>query len=233
MKFQKFFLFLFLVNFGSIYGVVEHAMDEKKPIDVIFSKNSHNRIAVSQASVEKIFGDENLFSIQIDPTTGNAFIKIKRDITIPTTLTVVSSTGAIQDLYVISDDIPSEHLILKENSQEEEEVMSNFSIFHTTTIEFLNQILENKTPLGYGRREIIGLTIPNLPKPLEAEIIQAFEGPYESIVVYKIRNSGKTPIILSSDSLKKNDVNWVFLNAHELKAKENVVCIMSHQKGDM
>ena len=234
MKYQKFFLlFLFLTSFGSIYGVVEHTMDEKKPIDVIFSKNSHNRIAISQSSIEKIFGDENFFKIWIDSTTGNAFVKVKRDITNPTTLTVVTSSRFIQDLYVISDDIPSEHLILKEDSHEEEEIMSKFSTFHTTTVEFLNQIFENKTPLGYRKREIIGLTIPDLPKPLEIEIIQAFENSYESIVVYKVKNSGKTSIVLSSDAFKKNDVNWVFLNANELKAKEEVVCIMSTFKREM
>lgn len=216
----------------SAYALVESGIDEKKPIPISFSKSSHNRIAVAHGSVEKIFGDETYFNISVDRTTGNAFINVLRDITEPTTLTVVTGTGLIQDLAVTSANIPSEHLILKDKEEEKEELIETTSNFHGATIEFLNQILEGKSPLGYGERAVSDSDTLQLPQPLSASAIKVFEGPFEEVAVYSIKNTGKNPIIIDSQSLKKGNISWVFCNAHELKAKEQVVCIISFPKNE-
>lgn len=217
---------------SSIYALVEARIDEKKPISILFSQSSHNRISVERGSVEKIFGDESYLSIGIDRTTGNAFVNILRDISKPTTLTVVTSTGLIQDLLVTSADKPSEHLILKEEEEEKEDLIGTTSHFHGYTIEFLNQILEGKSPLGYGQRALTDKDNLQLPRPLIASTIKALEGPFEEVIVYRIKNVGKYPVIISPESLKKDNVSWVFFNSHELKAKEHVVCIISFSKNE-
>lgn len=215
---------------SSIYGLVEQKINEKKPLTLSFSKASHNRISVEGGSVEKIFGDESYFNINIDRMTGNAFINVLRDIPEPTTLTVVTSSGLIQDLAVTSADKPSEQLILKEDDVEDS-LIETTANFHGHTIDFLNQILEGKIPLGYGLRDLSDKDNLQLPAPLVISVIKVFEGPFEEILVYSIKNAGKDPII-NSDSLKKDKASWVFLNAHELKAREQAVCIISLPKNE-
>ena len=118
---------------SSIYGLVEHQIDEKKPLTLQFSKTSHNRISVERGSVEKIFGDETYFNISIDRTTGNAFINVLRDIPEHMTLTVVTNAGLIQDLAIASTHKPSEHLILKEQD-DNDDLIALPSNFHGPTI---------------------------------------------------------------------------------------------------
>lgn len=214
---------------NTMHALIEEKIDEKKPINVAFSKASHNRISIERGNVEKIFGDETYFSIHIDRTTGNAFVNVLRDISEPIALTVVTSTGLIQDLAVTSADKASEHLILTEE-EEEDELIETTSNSHGHTIEFLNQILEGKSPLGYAQRALAEQDIIQLPKPLDAAAIKAFEGAFEEVLVYRIRNTGKNPIIIDSESLKKDRASWIFLNAHELNAKEQAVCIISFPK---
>lgn len=216
---------------SSIYALMEHQIDEKKPLSIQFSKTSHNRISIDRGSVEKIFGDETYFNISIDRTTGNAFINVLRDIPDHMTLTVVTNAGLIQDLAVASADKSSEHLILKEE-EENDELIAPPSNFHGPTIEFMNKILEGKSPLGYGGRAVTDKDILQLPYPLTASPIKAFEGPFEEVLVFNIKNNGKDPIIINSESLKKDNASWVFLNAHELKAREQAVCIISFPKSE-
>lgn len=224
--------FLSLCFWGSADALVEHKIDEKHPLQVLFSKTSHNRIAVEGGSVEKVFGDDAYFVITVDPTTGNAFVNVLKDIVeVPSILTVVTSFGKIQDLAVRTGDTAAEFLILKE-SDEEEEFFEPALNLHENTINLLNAILEGRAPQGYGQREVSAQELIRLPAPLIAQGVRAFEGPFENIVVYRIKNTGKDPIVIAPDSLKKDSSSWVFLNAHELKSKEEALCLMAFPKGD-
>ncbi len=223
--------FLFsTVAYTSLHALIEQPINEKKPIPIALSTTSHNRISIERGSVEKIFGDESCFNISIDRTTGNAFVTLTKDLTEPMTLTIVTGSGLIQDLSVTTSDKPSEHLILKEVEDEMDEAMQTTADFHGPTIDFLNKILEGKIPLGYGQRPLQTQERLSLPHPLTTTPIEAFEGPFENIIVYKIKNTGKDSVILNAESLKKEKASWVFLNANELKPKEELLCIISYPK---
>lgn len=215
---------------SSAYGLIEEPINEKKPLPVTFSTQSHNRISIAGASIEKIFGDEVYFNITIDRTTGNAFVTVTRPIPEPTTLTVVTSSGIIQDLSVTSEQKASEHLILKEIDEDSDPLSSLSSNYHQLTVDFLNRILEGKIPLGYGERPLENDDALKLPHPLKAKAVTAFEGPFEHIIVYKIKNMGKEPIVVNAASLKTRQASWVFLNSHEFKTKEELLCILSIPK---
>ena len=222
----------FLLFWGPVDALVEHKIDEKAPLQISFSKASHNRIAIEGGSVAKVFGDNSCFSITIDQATGNAFVHVLKDIVgNPSTLTVVTSFGKIQDLAVLSSEDKSEFLILKDPEEDEEplEITTNL---HEHTVVLLNAILEGRIPLGYGQREPTSAENIQLPSPLTAQVVRVFEGPFENIIVYRVKNSGKDSIVVSTQSLKKERASWVFLNAHELKAKEEALCLMAFPKGE-
>ena len=231
MSWKYHFLIFSTLLCCSGHALIEQTIDEKKPVPVVLSKTSHNRIAVQEGGVDRVFAAEAYFNISIDRTTGNAFVTVIREIPEAITLTVVTNSGLIQDLSVTAADKPSEHLILKEEG-DDEGVGEKPALFHEHTVGFLNQILEGHVPLGYGQRELTQKDALELPKPLIVFPVKAFEGAFEEVVVYTIKNGGKDPIILNAESLKKRGASWVFLNAHELKAKEGVVCLISTPKSE-
>ena len=70
----------------------------------------------------------------------------------------------------------------------------------------------------------------SLPSPLEAIPIRAFEGPFEKVVVYQIGNKGRKPIVIKPESIKKQNDNWVFLDANEIDFTQQALCIISSPK---
>lgn len=213
---------------ASSYALVEGVIDEKHPLSASFSTSSHNRISVEGGSVEKVFGDTALFSVNLDPSTGSAFISVLEEIEKPTTLSIVSNSGLVQDIFITSHGGPSEQIALKD-PQEDSYVLQS-CVSHAPTIDLLNQILEGKIPFGYGLRETEGQEHLHVPDPMSARIVKQIEGPFETISVYELENLGKKPIVLSADALKKEGVSWVFLMAHELDVNEQAVCLIGRAK---
>ena len=62
---------------------LEQKIDEKTPLTVTFSRQSHNRISVENGSIRKLFGDQSIFTVSIDETIGQAFVNLLQDITEP------------------------------------------------------------------------------------------------------------------------------------------------------
>ena len=211
------------------FALVEEEIDEKHPLEAVFSSSSHNRISVEGGAVEKVFADSALFSVSIDSGTGNAFVNVLRAIEKPATLTVVTSAGPVQDLLIASSDGPSEQVVLQEQEEIDPAVYGG-GVSHAPTVELLNQILEGKIPFGYGQREAPEGAALKLPEPMEAKLLKAFEGPFESIDVYELENRGEAPVVVSPDALKKEGVSWVFLNGHELARGQRILCLIGHPK---
>lgn len=217
----------------SVHALVEKRIDEKKPIEITLSRSSHNRICVEGGSVEKVIGNGSVFSITLDSSTGNAFVNVLQDmIDKPSALTVITRSGLIQDFLVLSTEGPSEQILLKENEDLEEEEANWNLLPHAATIEMLNHILEGKIPFGYGQRALTEEDQWNLPKGMNAKCLKAFEGPFESIVVYVIENDSKEFVTITCDSLQKEESKWIFLNVHELKPREQALCVVGYPKSE-
>lgn len=229
---RKIVLIVSILTFCSLSAAIEREMDEKNPIEITFSKISHNRIAIDGATVEKIIGDSSLFSVTLDKCTGQAFINVLQDIFKPVTLTVVTSSGLVQDLTVLAKDCPSAQLILRETEESDWDLTRIHSeiIQEASVIEMLNKILEGKIPLGYGQRSFEEEESLELPQPLKSEVLRILEGALETIFVYRITNESQQTSVITSDSLKREDRSWVFLNAHSLSAKQEALCIIGYPK---
>ena len=225
---KKSFLLVPLLLAISLEAVVEKRINEKNPIPIVFSRSSHNRICVEGGAVEKVIGDGAVFSVTLDASTGNAFINVLQDVLKPITLTVVTSSGFVQDLLVSSQDCPSEQVVLKEIDEWDGVDIDTYQ--EATTVEMLNKILEGKVPFGYGQRTVGGEETQGLPKPLKAETLKAFEGALDTLFVYKIKNDSKQAIVIMADSLKKENHSWVFLNVQELGPNQEALCIIAYPK---
>ena len=222
-------LFIGSVAASSVtFASVQEIIDGTHPISVDFSISSHNRIAVADGAVEKVFGDSAIFSVTVDPVTGNAFVNLLKEIEgIPATMSVVTSSGLVQDLLVSSREGVSEQVILKE--REEQEFFAR-DVTLASSVDVLNKILEGKIPNGYGQMETVqDLSLPN---PLKATAIKAFEGPFEIISVYEIVNSGKESIVLSTEALKQGKGTWAFVTVNEIAQNEKAICLVGKIKDE-
>jgi hypothetical protein len=222
---KKSLLVLSLLAGVSLEAFVERRINEKVPLPIVFSRTSHNRICVEGGAVEKVIGDGAIFSVTLDASTGNAFINVLQDVLKPITLTVVTSSGFVQDLLILSQDGPSEQVVLKEVDEIEVETFQGSAM-----IEMLNQILEGKVPFGYGRRAVGEEAVLELPKTLRADTLRAFEGVLDTLFVYRIKNEGKQAVVVMADSLKKENHSWVFLNVQELGPNQEALCIIAYPK---
>lgn len=222
---KKSLLVLSLLAGVSLEAFVERRINEKVPLPIVFSRGSHNRICVEGGAVEKVIGDGAIFSVTLDASTGNAFINVLQDVLKPITLTVVTSSGFIQDLLVSSQDGPSEQVVLKEVDEIEVETFQGSAM-----IEMLNQILEGKVPFGYGQRAVGEEEVLELPKPLRADTLRAFEGALDTLFVYRVKNESKQAVVIVADSLKKENHSWVFLNVQNLRPNQEALCIIAYPK---
>ncbi len=223
-------LLLSLSLCSSLCASTEKTIDEKNPIHVSFSKETHNRISLETGAILKVIADPNIFSINIDKDTGHAYISILGAPLMPATLTVITNSGFVQDLIVHTREGLLEHLILQEPEDEEGSEDTEMMSSKTPTVEFLNQILEGGIPRGYGERAVLDKDHLSLPSPLKVFPIKVLEGVYETIILYTIENTAKTPIVISSEALKQKNSSWVFLNAHEIKKNEQILCIIAFNK---
>ncbi|MCK4934347.1 MAG: type-F conjugative transfer system secretin TraK [Simkaniaceae bacterium] len=219
-----------LFPFIALQASSEYTLNESNPIPITFSHTSHNRISIENGSIEKLFGDDTLFSIKLDHVTGQAFVSLLKEISeTPSTITVVTSSGYVQDIHILSDQIPSEHIFLKEPQTQHDDPMAAIN-FHANTIQLLNDIIEGNVPFGYGKRDLQEEDVIDLPKPLEAVSVRAYDGPFETIVMYHIYNRGRKSIVISANSLKKHEQSWVFMNGNEIRSRSHVVCIIATPK---
>ena len=224
---MKRLLLVALAASGSAFALVERTIDEKSPFEVTLSTSSHNRIVIEDGAVEKIFADNGLFTVVMDAATGNAFVNVEQEIEEPKTVTVVASSGAVQDLFVLATAGPSEQvrLHLPEDGQE---WTYRADPSMAASIQILNQIVEGIVPAGFGEREWDGEGL-KLPSPLIAVPLKSLEGPFEILDVYEVRNPGKKGALLSLEDVKREQT-WAFLGAKSLDSGEKTICILGRGK---
>lgn len=214
---------------SALCAFVEQKIDPKHPLEVSLSKTTHNRIAIVDGAIDKVFADSSYFSVTIDPLTGCAFISVLKEIKeSPLAITIVSASGSVQDLLVLSKEGASEQILLIDSQEEEKLLLPQVSSL--TTVDLLNQILQGKIPSGHGRAESQEEDLIILPSPLVATLQKVFLGPFEKIVLYEIENTGSEKIYLSSDALKKNSSSWAFLNRLELSPGEKALLLLGSCK---
>lgn len=213
-------LFLMLLSY-SLSAAVDVEMNCREAAPVVFSRDALNRITYQDGEVLEIIGDEDCFDINI--RSGLAFVSLKQDVEdISSNLTVVTSGGDGQDLSVTTTKKNAEHVIIFDKLDQIESYIS-----HTSTIDFLNSIVEGGVPVNYVEIDLENITHLDLPQPLQVNPVKVFEGQDEIISVYKLTNAGKKDLLLPSDSIKSSSHYWCFIGQSILTPKSSTQCILS------
>ncbi len=222
-------MFLFLPIATLLCGSPAEPMNGQNPISAVFSTTSHNRIAVEDGSVEKIFGDGSFFSIHIDPSTGNAFINVLKEIkNTPMPLSLVTGTGLVQDVLVTTQEGVSPPLLLREA---ETNAPLKIEPSLSSSVIALTQILHSQIPHGYGE---LSETPPlDVPPPLTIIPLRSIEGPFDVISVYRVINQGTQPITLAPEAFQKHPNQWALLATQTLHAQEESTLLIGQPKEGM
>ena len=99
--------------------------------------------------------------------------------------------------------------MLSEKKEETKEETSISTDYHSKTILLLSKVLSGQAPEGYGVRDVYEMdlngmkwTLMVLKTLLRAQAIKAFEGPFETLFLFKISNRSRGPASIDKNTLK-------------------------------
>ena len=229
-KLIKTLLFLTCAGTIPLSALVEQTIDPKSALELTFSTTSPNRIMFEGGSIVDVILDENKFQSFLHQKTGQAFLTPLNEMSeLPTSVTIMTSSGDAQTLSILAKPGPGEIVVLKEKQNvpsKQEELSSDY---HSPTVDFLNSILWGTIPHGYGIRPLEGVTFP-IEAPFKAKSLRLLEGPFEEILVIEVSNSSKKVEALSPSTLKRRNDLWVFLSKTHLEPGEKTLAIISTKK---
>lgn len=210
------------------YALVVKTIDELRPLQVTFSDRSFNRIAVESGGIKKIIAPEELFDIQIDEITSQAFISIKENFDQPIAISVITDAGFVQDIEIVANDRPMEMILLKEPRQKER---LDVSSPREAAVKILQSLEKGQLPLGYAsvhlqsedQREANNLNLKLTP-------IRAVEGPFDQVTFYSLVNISTTKIQLREPIFALPGDHWIYLPKESLEPNEQTTLIISRGK---
>lgn len=224
---------LLATNFP-LHALVETTIDPKSSLEVTFSLSAPNRISFEGGSITDIIVDTNACQSFLHQKTGQAFLTpLKEFQDVPTSVTLMTSSGETQTLSIFSTQKEGEIVLLTSSEKTSSPYQDELSFdYHSLTIDFLNQLLCGNIPSGYGIRELQNVNRGSLALPAHLCLtpLRLLEGPFEEIFLAEIFNSSKKKEILSSSSLKKAEDLWVFLSNPYLEPKETTLVIIATPK---
>lgn len=212
---------------SQVFSYTEVFVDGRSTPEVTLSNKAYNRISYKEGEVKSIIGSRK--ELEVNLSSGMAFLKPKEGFSGPLTVTVITSDDEAQDLSIKVADKPSEHVQLLDRKESVDLMLEKIS-----TISFLNTILEGDCPDGFKMGYSSKYESIDLPIPLECNHLQTLEGPTETIEVYRIVNNSRKKEFELSASLFKNQSNlWVFLSKPKLEPKDSGLCVISIPKQEI
>lgn len=204
-----------------LHAYVEVEANGRSAVEVTFSDKAFNRISYKDGEIKSVVGNKN--DVDVNLNSGIAFIKTKPGVTGPITVTVITSDDEAQDLTISIQDKAAEHVRLVEPKEDSDKLLEKI-----TAVNFLNELIEGRTPQSYKINENYEFQNFDLTEPLESNFVRCYEGPGEYICIYRISNNSRNKdFILNSFLLKNTQHLWVFLTNPHLGPKESTLCLVS------
>ncbi|NGX47093.1 MAG: hypothetical protein K1000chlam3_00462 [Chlamydiae bacterium] len=210
------------------HALIIKTIDELHPLKVTLSKQSLNRIGIENSGVRKVIAPEGLFDIQIDDVTKQVFLTIIEAPEQPVAISIITDNGYIQDLEVSALDKPTEVVLLKEPTQEEE----TEQLFPRKLIaKVISSVAKNTLPYGYIYSKINSKDSRKLRnQSLQMQTIQVLEGPYERVVTYKMKNISTVKTPLKESYLSNPNDLWIYLEKDILEPNEETILIIARDR---
>ncbi|MBX9620691.1 MAG: type-F conjugative transfer system secretin TraK [Alphaproteobacteria bacterium] len=195
----------------SAQAAIMRPLDEMKVLEVPIAQDALTRIKVQDDRILHVFGNAGEYVLETDDYQGQIFIRptpsLEATPSKTISLTLTTEEGYTQDLRLIPKKQVPETLILKINTdlnQElernsfNEEKLTSTPLFREEVEELIHACREGRIPLGYKE---VPLPLEMLQKP--HLLIKEIQGQKLRGLTYRIQNNTKEPLVLSEAKLAK------------------------------
>jgi len=204
-------------------AAIVHPLDEMKVLEVPIAQDALTRIKIIDDRILHVFGNAGDYVLETDEYQGQIFIRPTPSLEAVNSksisLTLTTEAGYTQDLRLIPKNQAPETLILKINTDLDQELEkdsfneSSFNekkrasapLFREEIEELIHACRENRIPLGYKE---VPLPLEMLQKP--HLLIKEIQSQKLRGLTYRIQNNTKEPLVLYEPELaKKLNLNTV------------------------
>jgi len=206
----------FVVLIGNLSSACFVQMNSTDVIPVSLSARNHNRVGIVGDRIKKAFFRGTDISVDIEETSGQIYVQALRCDCPNTTLSIVSTSGVLQDLELCFEEKPSEIILLQSSCElvEEEPVAETSDL--TNLVE---GFLKGNIPEGY-----VSFEDHEAPKKINKWLsIQRFSrlvNDNQIVFAYRLHNKSSEVLVVHECNVNVLDGDWVFLDRYKLKPNE-------------
>lgn len=219
------FVSLFVLAFGNLVAAQYIPMDPTVVISVNLSSRNHNRIGIVGDRIKKAVFKSSNISVDVEESCGQIFVQTVRPNCPDTTLSIVSSSGCIQELELCFSECSSEIVLLQPIL--EEEVCDKTSVWvsscgdieGSSIADLVEGIIRGLVPEGYMSVDDQDLPFP-VRKDLKLQRVSRLVSNEQIVFVYKLHNTSQCNKCVKECQINVLDGDWVFLDRYNLKPNE-------------
>jgi hypothetical protein len=201
----------------ALFAAQYHFIDSTQVLEVHLSSSNHNRIGMLGDRIKKAFFNSTHISVNVEEETGQLFVQALRPQCPPTTLTVVSASGVVQELELNFSAKASEIVLLEPFSQECcSDTTYYVSVSENGIANFVACFLKGSVPEGYLAVEDPDPSPPTC-KGLKFQRISRLVSDQQIVFVYRLENTSKCTKTLKECQVNLLDGDWVFLDRYRLE----------------
>lgn len=218
------FAWILFVGCQSLTAVQYIPIDPTAVIEVQVSSSNHNRISIVGDRIKKAYFKSSDIAVDVEEATGQIFVQACRPHCPSSTLSIVSTSGLVQDLELHFVDSSSEIILLQPDS-EMQEPCGPLALEGEGISDLVQCIIQGQVPQGYVSIEDIedpttlycGLTQQRLGRLVSDKQI---------VFIYRLENTSKKIKTLKECKVNILDGDWVFLDRYRLSPGEGALALI-------
>jgi hypothetical protein len=198
---------ILLLTGSATQAAIVRPLDEMKVLEAPIAQDALTRIKVQDDRILHVFGNAGEYVLETDDYQGQIFIRPTPSFeAVPSkaiSLTLTTEAGYTQDLRLLPKKQVPEALILKINTDLDQELKNEKQalapLFREEIEELIHACRENRIPLGYKE---VPLDLETLQGP--HLLVREIQGQKLHGLTYRIQNNTKEPLVLSEPELAKS-----------------------------
>ncbi len=215
-----------LASFFNAYATQFIPMDPLSVIQVKLSSRHHNRLGINGDRIKKAFFKNSEVSIEVEEGNGQIFVQALRALCPPTTISLVTASGKVQDLELHFEDSSSEIIMLQpiseaivENCMVMDSIQSplSSSVDQDIIKELVEGYVRGILPEGYVSVDDPDVQVKD---QLKFQRLNRLVNNQQIIFVYRLQNISKCAKRMTECQVNVLDGDWVFLDRYKLKPDE-------------
>lgn len=222
------FLLLVLCT-GEANGTIFAPIDSTAVKRIELSNRFQNRIALKDGRISQLVHPGCDIEINLDEEIGQVFIYALTHVPQPSSLTVITDSGMVQDFELVFVEKPGEIVILEENSAdyiELEEIDVTCAIGSAEyQVNLVNEIKRGVVPDGFVACDV-SPECKGIKVGVKAVLISKFVSFYETIYILRIDNTSRRKQNINEKEINFLCGSWVYIDRCVLCSGDHTLAIV-------